>query len=172
MPETEVPIQYRWLVLYVRPRFEKKVERQVLDAGITCFLPEREEIRIWSDRKKKVIAPLFPGYLFVYVDERRRIEALQAPGALKYVHFGGKISVVPERVIESLRIAVGSGQPLETTAERLPKGSMVKVKLGAASGLRGELVEYRGKTRVVINVEGIRQAVLVEVGAAEIVAVS
>ena len=67
----------RWLVFYTRPRTEKKAEQRLLDRGYNVLVPKAEEVRQWSDRKKKVIIPLFRGYLFAQVNERSRIDVLQ-----------------------------------------------------------------------------------------------
>src|SRR2546430_13551223 len=41
--------------------------------GLECFLPLYKSIRRWSDRKKELEQPLFPGYLFCRFDfENRR----------------------------------------------------------------------------------------------------
>jgi transcription antitermination factor NusG len=163
MPGTTRTLAKRWLVLYVRPRFERVVERHLMAGTIEHFLPLHTVLRQWSDRKKKVVVPLFPGYIFVHVDERERIAALEPEGSLKYVSFGGDLSVVPEDVISALRIAVNSGRPLQAIPERLAPGTPVRVTAGSATGLTGELVEYRGSSKVMVYVESVRQAVLLEV---------
>ncbi len=164
-PKSAIP---KWRILYVRPRFEKKVHQQLLDIGIDSFLPLREEIREWSDRKKKVIVPLFNGYIFVRVDERQRIKALEIYGVLKYIHFSGVLVEVRPAIIESIRIAVSGPRKLEVLPDRLPEGTPVKVVHGPLSGLRGELSQYRGSSKVAIFIDGIRQSVVVEVDLAEI----
>jgi transcription termination/antitermination protein NusG len=158
----------KWRILYVRPRFEKKIHQQLLDLDIESFLPLREEVRQWSDRKKKVIVPLFNGYIFVRVDERQRIKALDIYGVLKYIHFSGVIVEVRPEIIESIRIAVSGPRKLDVLPERLPEGTPVKVIHGPLTGLRGELSQYRGSSKVAIFVDGIRQSVVVEVDLAEI----
>lgn len=168
MPGTTRTRAKRWLVLYVRPRFERVVERHLLAGGIEHFLPLHTVLRQWSDRKKKVVVPLFPGYVFVRVDEHERIAALEPEGSLKYVSFGGELSVVPEVVIAALRIAVSSGRPLEAIPERLAPGTPVRVTAGSAAGLTGDLVEYRGASKVMVYVESVRQAVLLEVDARDV----
>ncbi len=158
----------KWRIIYVRPRFEKKVNQQLIDLEIESFLPLREEVRQWSDRKKRVIVPLFNGYIFVRVDERKRIKALEIYGVLKYIHFAGVLAEVRPDIIESIRIAVAGPRTLEVLPERLPEGAPVKVIHGPLTGLKGELSQYRGANKVAIFVEGLRQSVVVEVDLAEI----
>ena len=48
-----------WHALYVRPRSEKKVANELIDMGFEVYLPVITVVRQWSDRRKKVIEPLF-----------------------------------------------------------------------------------------------------------------
>ena len=159
----------KWRVLYVRPRYEKKVEKQLLDAAIEVFLPVHETLRQWSDRKKKVVLPLFPGYLFVHVDEKERMRAFEAAGVMKYVHFSGVLAEVRTDIVESLKILVhGAPAAIETTGDRLPLGSVVRIKHGPLAGMKGNVVQYRGSRKVAVVIEAIQQTVMVEVPEAEL----
>ena len=65
-----------WYAVYVRFRHEKRV-RDVLETNeIECFLPIQEEIRQWSDRKKKVERVLIPMMLFVRIEDKQRVTVL------------------------------------------------------------------------------------------------
>ncbi|MFZ1729606.1 MAG: UpxY family transcription antiterminator [Bacteroidota bacterium] len=158
----------KWRVLYVRPRYEKKVEQQLLDAEIEVFLPLHEVVRQWSDRKKKVILPLFPGYLFVHVDEKERSTTFEFPGVLKYVHFSGNVAEVRPDIIESLRMIVSGPAEIEVTSDRLPLGTEIRIKYGPLAGMKGHLIEYRGNRKVAVVIEAIQQTVMVEVPIAEL----
>lgn len=163
-----MPTRLRWLVLYTRPRYEKKVARQLAERGIEHFLPLREEMRQWSDRKKLVEAPLFPGYIFVHVDERQRIQALETDGAMKYVHFNGRVAEVRPSVIDNLRLLLTrpEGVRIEETGLRI--GQRVTVKHGPLAGLEGTLITHRGPLRVGVLVEAIEKIVSIEVPVADL----
>lgn len=155
--------RFRWLVLYTRPRYEKKVHARLEELSITAYLPLREEVHQWSDRRKLVEMPLFSGYVFVHVDERARITALELDGAMKYVSFGGKIAEVSERTIRSLRLMMTRSEDVRVEETALRLGQKVRVLRGPLAGLRGYLVSIRSSTRVAITVEGINRVVSVEV---------
>ncbi len=158
----------RWLVLFTRPRYEKKIDQQLRDLSIISFLPLREELRSWSDRKKLVQLPLFSGYLFVKVNERERIAALEIEGTLRYVSFSGVIAEVSEETIENLKIAATRPADLRIEEAGLKLGQNVRVRHGPLAGMRGRLIEFRGNTRVAITVEAINQVVSVEVPLADL----
>jgi len=165
---TSGSLKKKWRVLYVRPRWEKKVDVQLEERGIERFLPLREEVRQWSDRKKKVIAPLFPGYIFVHVDERERNITFDLHGTVNYVHFSGVLAEVRPDIIDSLRIAVSAPADIEVTGDRLESGTPIKIVHGPMTGVKGMLIEYRGEKRIAIVVDSIRQAVVMEVGLNEV----
>jgi transcription antitermination factor NusG len=57
--------ELKWFVMYTRSRAEKKVAEMLVEEGVEVYLPMVEELRQWSDRKKKVQKALFNGYIFV-----------------------------------------------------------------------------------------------------------
>jgi transcription antitermination factor NusG len=153
----------RWRVLYTRPRYEKKIFAQLAEMHVTAYLPLREEIRYWSDRRKIVETPLFLGYVFVKVVERERMAALEIPGAIKYVSFGGKLAEVSEETIEDLRIMMTRPRDVRLEETTLRLGQKVHVQAGPLMGMSGNLVEFRGSTRVAIMIESINRMVSIEV---------
>ena len=44
----------RWLAAYVKMHHEKRVRDRLTELGIENFLPVQNEVRQWSDRKKRV----------------------------------------------------------------------------------------------------------------------
>ncbi|NOY06840.1 MAG: UpxY family transcription antiterminator [Chlorobi bacterium] len=160
----------RWLVLYTRPRWERKTVHLLYEQSIEVFFPMLEEIHVWSDRKKVVAVPLFPGYIFVRIgSERERMKALATDGAMKYVHFGGSLAVVRDEIIENVRLAITRPRDLRVEKTQLYLGKEVRIQRGPLRGLTGTLVEYRGHTRVAITIEAIRQTISIEVPVSDLV---
>src|ERR1051326_7533264 len=94
-----------WYALYTRSRFEKKVLTELADRSIEVFLPMREVLSRWKDRKKRIWLPLFPGYIFVnHVDSpANRYKVLNVPGAVRFITVNGHAEPVPEEQIEAVR---------------------------------------------------------------------
>jgi transcription antitermination factor NusG len=67
------------------------------------YLPIVEELRQWSDRKKKVKKALFNGYVFVKTERNKLWDCLQVPGAVKFVHFAGNHATVRDEEIEMIQ---------------------------------------------------------------------
>jgi len=161
----------RWYVLYLRSRFEKRVHEELLERGIESFLPTVTEMRQWSDRKKKVVAPLFPGYDFVRIELTQKTRVLGVDGVVKFVAIGSaRPTPVPDEQIESLKVVIASPKTLRKE-NPLREGELVKVKSGPFAGAQGIVVKAKNSTRVVISIDAIQQAVSVEVSANEVEAV-
>ena len=68
-----------WYAVYTIVRHEKKVQASLCRRDIENFLPLRDFVSQWKDRKKRVQIPIFPGYLFVNIStgaaDRTRLRA-------------------------------------------------------------------------------------------------
>ena len=60
----------KWFVLCTKPRNELKVSGRLSRLGIEAYTPTRIEVRQWSDRKRKVIIPLLPSMVLVFLLEK------------------------------------------------------------------------------------------------------
>lgn len=92
-----------WLVIYTKPRTEKKVAERLAQIGIEVYCPLVTTIKQWSDRKKKVLTPLLSSYVFVRLDEKDRALVFQVSGVVRYVYWLGKPAIVRNEEIEALR---------------------------------------------------------------------
>ncbi len=156
-----------WLVAYTLPRAEKKASEKLQKMGINDFLPLYETYKVWSDRKKKVQVPLFPNYLFLQTTLYRRFELLQIKELLHYVSFGGEVVQVREKDIETIRQAAKgiNGEVAVVNDEFQQKGLPVIVSQGPMTGLRGTVEQSRGRKRLLIKVQSLRQVISLEVTA-------
>ena len=154
--------QLRWYALCVRSRHEKKAHAELLQQGIKSFLPLIEEVHTWSDRKRKVMEPLFRGYLFVRTDLKDRTAILQTAGIVRFVAVGARLSWIPDAQIDSVR-AVAGRPGLIQRESYLSSGEKVKVISGPFQGVEGIIIRMKGSTRVVVSLTSIAQSVSVEV---------
>jgi len=155
-----------WRVFYAKPRAEKRVAERLTEAGHEVFLPLRSTLRQWSDRKKRVEEPLFPGYLFAHVDERGRLAVLRDDGVVKSVAFGGQLAVVSEEEVEQLKRLQAVPENLDAiTRQAFPVGAEVYVTRGPIKGVRGRVLDHPKKSYLLVEVPSIRQAIRVHVPA-------
>jgi transcription antitermination factor NusG len=165
-------VRPEWYALYTRSRFEKKMLGELTDRGIEVFLPMREILSRWKDRKKKIWLPLFPGYIFVnQVDTpENRFRVLNIPGAVRFVSLEGHAAPIPEEQIENVRTFLESSIAIDPYPY-MQVGTRVEVTAGPLKGIQGILVEKRGRFRFIIQVDLIRQAVSVEIDASDVRAI-
>jgi transcription antitermination factor NusG len=158
-----------WYALYTRSRFEKKRLSEWTDRSIEVFLPMREVVSRWKDRKKRIWIPLFPGYIFInHIDTpENRYRILNMPGAVRFVGHEGHAEPIPEEQISYVRRFLESSISIDPYPY-MQVGTRVEVIAGPLRGIHGILVEKRGKFRFVLQVDLIRQAVSVEIDASDV----
>lgn len=100
----------QWFVLYTKPRGEKKLAERLNASGIEAYCPTRTEIRVWSDRKKKVDMPVLPSMLLVYIENKSRQLALESPLAVRYLFMGGEPAIVTQAEVETLKSTLGDSK--------------------------------------------------------------
>ena len=154
----------KWYAIYLRSRYEKKVYEDLGKKEVETFLPLIEEVHIWSDRKKKVMEPLFRGYIFVKTDLRDKETILMTNGVVRFVGINYKPSSIPESQIEWLRQIVDKSRDVQRE-KYLEVGERVRVIAGPLIGVEGIVHRIHGISRVVVSIAAIEQSVSVQVPA-------
>ncbi|WP_143960507.1 UpxY family transcription antiterminator [Litoribacter populi] len=153
----------KWYVMYTAPRAEKKVTQRLEENGLEVFLPMIEEIRQWSDRKKKVQRALFNGYIFVKTTRDKLWESLQVQGAVKFVHFAGNHATVRDQEIDAIKRLLETGVAVEVDSSEIETGEKVKILGGPMQGFEGECVQRGNKDYFIIRIPTIHQNVMVSI---------
>ncbi|MDO8952127.1 MAG: UpxY family transcription antiterminator [Draconibacterium sp.] len=156
----------QWLVVYTRSRAEKKVELELKIKEIESFLPMQKKLRQWKDRKKWVEMPLMSGYCFVHITRKEYDSVLQTNNVVSYVRFEGKAAVIPDKQIDALKQMLKQYVfEVDVTTDNFEPGKKVEVIEGPLIGLRGELIEARGKNKFIIRFTQINSIFSVEIPA-------
>lgn len=156
-----------WYAVYANVRHEKRVKECLDGRMVECYLPSYRSVRRWQDRRKEVEIPLFPGYLFVRIAYRSRLEVLTAPGVVHIVSFDSKPAPVREDEIEALRQALASGTNCEPHPY-LKVGRRVRVRNGPLCGIEGTLIRRKEGYRLIISIEIIMRSIATEVDEADV----
>ena len=158
-----------WFVIWVESRAEKKVEKRIAALGLDSWLPIIKERHRWSDRWREVECPLFPGYLFAKATNAEWHQILRTPGVLTVVKEGGKVALLTDGFVTSLRDAIERvGVVPEAVTERVDyaPGDEVIVQEGVLRGVRGIVRERRSGRQLVIWVAEIGRGVAFTIGSA------
>jgi len=156
-------------VLHTKSRFENVVNEGLIKKSMEVFLPKVQVRSKRRDRKMMIRVPLFPGYLFVKtnLEPSEHLEIVKTAGVVRLVgNKEGPISV-PSDTIESLKIMV-KGDNTVTTGTRFKKGDRVIVVYGPFTGVIGTFARYRGKGRVIVDIEALGQYAGVDVSEEDI----
>jgi len=148
-----------WKVLFVKPRTEKKVSGYCELFGVHYYLPLRKKTRIIQRRKVTVELPLFPGYVFVRLPPSQRLLMLQTNLLVRILEPRKPRKLLRDLVMVRRALRVN---PHVTTARPLAKGMKVRIIAGPFMGIDGLVTRIASKTKVVLNVDMIGQAITVE----------
>jgi transcriptional antiterminator RfaH len=144
-------LQKKWLVVYTRARWEKKVDQVLKQHGIECYCPVKKVQNQWADRKKIVELPLFTSYVFVRVNLHEQEKALHIAGVLNYVYYMGKPASVRDGVIEQLKHHLENYKDTEVLSlNGLVVGDRVHIKDGLLCNQSGKVVQIQGKTILMV----------------------
>ena len=92
-----------WYVLHTKSRSEKKVEEQLLSLGINAYCPTHPEIKIWSDRKKRIRKPVLPSMVLVNINDNEINRVFESPLVVRYMFWMGKRAIVRQSEIDILK---------------------------------------------------------------------
>jgi transcription antitermination factor NusG len=161
-------LEPRWYAAYTRSRHEKFVADLLKRKQVDTFLPIYETMRRWKNGEHRVQLPLFPGYAFVRIALRDRLEVLKVPGVVRLVGFDGMPTALKDEEVESLRRALSAGVKA-VPHPYLTVGRRARITAGPLAGREGVLVRRQGAMRVVLSIELIQRSILVsaEAGALE-----
>ena len=149
----------KWLVVYTKPRAEKKVNDRLMERDIETYLPLYTTIRQWSDRKKKVELPLFNSYIFVRVGAKERFKVLETYGVVRFLFYLRKPAVVRDNEIEAIKQFLHQTEGLKIKVE---VGQKVEISSGPMEGVFGKVVRI-GKEKLVLHIEQLSMTLVAEV---------
>jgi transcription antitermination factor NusG len=140
-------------------RHERLVAHQLNSQGIITFLPSIVEIHRWSDRRKKVELPLFPGYVFLRANlsPQLRRSVLFARGTAGFISMQGEPVAIPDEQIDSIQKLLSSNVQV-LSHPYLKVGQRVRIRGGSLDGIEGILVRCNGESGLVISIDGISRS--------------
>jgi transcription elongation factor/antiterminator RfaH len=140
----------RWYVVNVLPNQEVRADLNLRQQGFESWLPRVRRARRHARRVDTVLAPFFPGYLFVRldraVDHWRSINGTF--GVRRLLCQDDRPLVVPNGLVETLQGTVDEDGLLIVPTDQLRIGDQVRLLSGPFADSVGTLVRLAGKERV------------------------
>jgi len=135
----------KWLAVYTRPRWEKKVNQLLSDKGVESYCPLNKVRRKWSDRVKVVEEPLFKSYVFVKVNDEDRSDVRMTPGVINFVYWEGRPAVIKEKEISAIKRFLDEYENVEVQPLEVKVNQRVKVTAGPLMDQEGQVLEVKHK---------------------------
>ncbi len=135
----------KWLAVYTRPRWEKKVNQLLEEKGVERYCPLNKVRRKWSDRIKVVEEPLFKSYVFVKVNDDDRTEVRMTPGVINFVYWLGKPAIIKEKEINAIRRFLDEYENVEVRQMDIKINQRVKINAGPMMEQEGKVLNIKNK---------------------------
>lgn len=142
--KNSVPVR-KWLAVYTRPRWEKKVNQLLGEKGLESYCPLNKVRRRWSDRIKIVEEPLFKSYVFVRVTDEDRASVRMTNGAINFVYWNGKPAVIKEKEINAIKRFLDEYENVEARPADLKVNQRVRITNGTLMDHEGKVLDVRHK---------------------------
>ena len=160
-PDADNQPEARWFVLHAKPRTEKKLADYSRAHGVTVDLPLREETKVYQRRRVTVHKPVFPGYVFLCFTPDEKITVLKSKLVVRILAVEDQTRLLRE--LDQIRLALSVDPTLDACAA-FQAGKRVVIRTGPFQGLEGIVQTVKGRTKVILNIEMIGQALAVEIG--------
>ncbi|MHB9099427.1 MAG: transcription termination/antitermination protein NusG [Syntrophales bacterium] len=156
-----------WYAVHTRSRHEDRVHLGLVQKAFNAFLPKME---IWSkrkDRRKRIMIPMFPGYLFVELsslDNVTKVDVLKTFGVVRILgkSQGSEPLPIPDEKIDAIQRIVRS--KVEVHQFQYPKvGEPARIIDGPFKGVEGLVTktDYE-KELFVIAIELLQRSVAIK----------
>jgi len=156
-----------WYVIHTRSRHEFKVNFGLIQKNLNTFLPQIESWSKQKDRRKKILTPLFPGYLFAEafsLDNETKLTILKTPGVVRILgkKENSEPMPVPDNKIDAIRRFVNTKAEIFTI--QFPQlGEPARITDGPFAGIEGTVVKRNvEKELFVVSIELLQRSVAIQ----------
>lgn len=149
LPETHTRGSGMWLTVISKRNEEYRAARELQKQGATVFLPECLSSRPQkgSTASREVLAPLFPRYLFAYLDGLPVRSVLGTRGVNGIIKYGsGEPIWMRNEVMEDLMAVCGAVVDMRPEAAKFYVGQQFTINSPAYGMIPVEIKEILGNT--------------------------
>lgn len=163
----------RWYVVNTRPHQEGRADLNLRRQGFEAWLPRLKRTRRHARRWQTVLAPLFPGYLFVRLDpDAQAWHAIHGPFGVRWlICHDGRPAPVAGGFVDVLHESVDGEGAVSPAPDGLRPGDRVRVLSGPFADRIGTLVRLAERERVALMLEALVREVQMTVYRSQVAAV-
>ncbi|MCP3930972.1 MAG: UpxY family transcription antiterminator [Bacteroidetes bacterium] len=141
----------KWFAVYTRYKREKLVFKRLQEEGIEVYLPLQTVTRRYTRKVKTLELPLISCYIFVKILKSEYIPVLDTQDVVSFIKFSNNLISIPEEEMDVMRMIVGEGIEVEAEPLKFQEGDVVEIISGNLTGIRGKLVESKGRRNMVVE---------------------
>jgi transcriptional antiterminator RfaH len=155
-----------WYAIHAKSHREPAAAMNIERLGLEVFLPLVKRERVVFEAVRKVVDPLFPGYLFARFCPATYLHLIRyARGVHRVVGSGRAPLPVDETIIQTIRGRIGKDGYVTLARKRLRHGERVTIQAGPLQGMTGIFDrELKDQDRVAILLASISYQASVLVG--------
>tara|TARA_B100001029_G_C14979553_1_gene405176 strand:+ start:422 stop:880 length:459 start_codon:yes stop_codon:yes gene_type:complete len=142
----------KWYVVCTKRNYEIRVSNALNAIGINSYCPVIQQVKQYSDRKKKVEKPLIPSYVLVNIPEKDRVKIFSIPGVVRYLFWLGKPAEVRPEEIEILKRELEGCFDIHDID--LEKGDDFTLPSGLFKGFKGKILNL-SKNKLKLELKNI-----------------
>lgn len=155
-----------WYALQHKPAQGGRALTHLQNQDIACFYPKITVEKIRAGKRTKKLEPLFPGYLFVNLEQTDPVwsKLRSTRGVLRIVGFANKPAPICDDVIQHIKDSLDS----VTEQGGIKSGQAVQLKEGPFEGINAIFQAYDGEARAIVLINFMQKQQQVKVPASSI----
>ena len=150
-----------WYALQHKPAQGDRALAHLQNQDIACFFPKITVEKIKAGKRTKKLEPLFPGYLFVNLEQTDPIwsKLRSTRGVIRVVSFANKPAPISDGVIQHIK------DSLDSVAEQggIKPGQTVQLNEGPFEGISAIFQAYDGEERAIVLISFMQKQQRVKV---------
>jgi len=149
-----------WVVVHTKPRCEKKLADYAIREKIHYYLPQIKREKVYQRRKVSTTLPMFSGYIFMILNHQQKQSVAISGLSVSFI----RVPLQKELVDELSYIYYGRTKKAAFEPSLwLSKGLEVMITDGPLKGTMGVVESHEKIHEVRLQVNILRQAVMVKV---------
>ena len=140
-----------WYALQHKPAQGDRALTHLQNQDIACFYPKITVEKIKAGKRTKKLEPLFPGYLFVNLEQTEPMWAKlrSTRGVLRIVGFANRPAAISDDVIQHIKDSLDS----VTEQGGIKPGQSVQLDEGPFEGISAIFQAYEGEERAIVLID-------------------
>lgn len=150
-----------WYALQHKPAQGDRAVQHLQNQDIACFYPKIEVEKIKAGKRTRKLEPLFPGYVFVNLEQTDPMWAKlrSTRGVLRIVSFANRPAPIDDEVIAHIKSS------MDKVAEQggIKSGQAIELDDGPFKGISAIFQAYDGEERAIVLISFMQKQQQVKV---------